>query len=70
MALRHRKKVRALRGEPIYPIGNMCEHRGCFKAGEKFSDGNYSAFFCKKHQPDLPEELFATFKLYPVLKVN
>lgn len=65
MALRHRKKANKLNGEPIYPIGYICEHPGCHKAGKRFEVDNFIAWFCKNHQKDLPVSLFTTFELYP-----
>lgn len=64
MALRHRKKLQRLRGEPIYPIGNMCDHHGCRKAGKRFDVDNGLTWLCEKHESDLPKELFSKFKIW------
>lgn len=64
MALRHRNKANRLKGEPIYPIGNMCDFNGCRKQGKRFEVDNHLTWLCKNHEYVLPKQLFSKFKIW------
>lgn len=42
------------KGEPIYPIGHMCDYEGCIKAG-KLLDTGRCIHLCENHKFWLPE---------------
>lgn len=64
MALRHRNKQKRAMGEPIYPMGAMCDYYGCRKGGKRFEVDNCLMWLCEKHEYVLPQKLFGKVKLW------
>lgn len=50
------------KGESIYPIGSMCDYKGCRDKGKMFEINDTLIWICKKHQELILEKIFPEIK--------
>ncbi len=51
------------KSEEIYPIGHMCDYKGCRKGGKMFEFGNTLVWICEKHQLQVLSKMFPNVKM-------